>query len=277
VIVLKKMVECNNTANNEQMVVIDEAEGIQQRTKDALLRIQQQAAQTEELGACTLEHLQEQRYQMKRIQMDAATLDIHLSKTKRLQDRCDRWAGNWFGAKRRAASDEAAEQMAAVERARTKGAIGGKRGAMILSSKKKGDKQGPGTVVIPYPFPSTMDSSHSDENDGEIPQLDEESKAGLRRIEKADDAIDCMMDETSEALARLANISAAMQEETKTTNGELGEVTETLGMASSKQAYVNARVKGTLRKGWLSSTTAARVQTPQMKYREVRLGVNKLI
>ena len=60
-----------------------------------------------------------------------------------------------------------------------------------------------------------------------------------------------MLNETSEALARLACISVAMHEETKTKKFKLGEVTESLESASSKQAYSNARVKGALGKIWL--------------------------
>ena len=101
--------------------LLDGAEDIQQKTKDAMLRIQQQTAETESIAEATLEELRQQGEQMDGIHSDLEDVSGKLDETDKLQNRFDRWAGNWLGLKKRAAQNEAAAETAAADAARQKG------------------------------------------------------------------------------------------------------------------------------------------------------------
>ena len=101
--------------------VLGEAEDVQQKTKDAMLRIQQQTAATEDLAEATLEELRAQGETMDNIQRDLDQVNSKLETTDKLQNQFDRWAGNWGGWKKSAAKKEAQEQMAGKEAVKEKG------------------------------------------------------------------------------------------------------------------------------------------------------------
>jgi hypothetical protein len=92
--------------------LIRDAEDTQQKTKDAILRIQQQTEATKELGGATLDELRAQSKQMDDIHMEVHNLNSKLDTTAGLQDRFDRWSGFWFGGKKRAANAEAEAEIA---------------------------------------------------------------------------------------------------------------------------------------------------------------------
>jgi hypothetical protein len=101
-------------AANQKM--IKEADETQDQTLAAVDRIKQQTALTEELGAATLEELRAQGRQMDDINQDITAVNAKLDTASGLQDRFDRWSGNIFGFKKRAAEREADSEIA--ERAR---------------------------------------------------------------------------------------------------------------------------------------------------------------
>jgi hypothetical protein len=96
--------------------VIRDAEETQAKTQEAVIRIQQQTAQTKELGAATLEELRAQGRQMDDINEDVQKVNAKLDTASGLQDRFDAWSGNIFGFKKRAANKEAASEIAAKAR-----------------------------------------------------------------------------------------------------------------------------------------------------------------
>ena len=87
--------------------LLEEAEAIQDKTKDSILRMKQQTAETEEIGKATLEELRRQGEQIDENQAAVDQIDEKLNKASSLQNEFDRWAGNWFGGKKRAAQREA--------------------------------------------------------------------------------------------------------------------------------------------------------------------------
>lgn len=95
---------------NQQL--IREAESKQSATKDAIFRIQRQAAETEQIGSQTLEELRKQGSQMDDINADLEKVSTKLDQSSSLQNTFDKWAGNWFGGKKRDAMKEAAAEIA---------------------------------------------------------------------------------------------------------------------------------------------------------------------
>lgn len=92
--------------------MLNEADQTQDQTLQAVDRIKQQTAMTEELGAATLEELRAQGRQMDDINSDITAVNAKLDTAQGLQDRFDRWNGNIFGFKKRAANKEAASEIA---------------------------------------------------------------------------------------------------------------------------------------------------------------------
>ena len=94
------------------MQMLDETDGIQDKTKDALARIHRQAAESEAVGSMTLEELRRQGQQLDDIDAELNHTDAQLKQSKRLQGKFDWWAGNWLGGKKSAALREAKHEIA---------------------------------------------------------------------------------------------------------------------------------------------------------------------
>ena len=90
---------------------LKEADKIQDKTKEAIWRIQRQAAEAEELGTQTLDELRRQGQQMDDINSELESVSAKLDTSKALQSKFDAWAGNWLGGKRRQAMNEAAAEI----------------------------------------------------------------------------------------------------------------------------------------------------------------------
>jgi hypothetical protein len=97
---------------SENQKVLSDAADVQDKTKQSVLRIQKQAAETESIGAATLEELRRQGNQMDEINTDLDNVSAKLDVSAGLQDKFDRWAGNWFGGKKREAMKDAAAEIA---------------------------------------------------------------------------------------------------------------------------------------------------------------------
>lgn len=92
--------------------VLKEAEEKQNLSKEAIWRIQRQAAETEQIGTATLEELRKQGQQMDEIGNEIDKVSSQLDRSQQLQNRFDLWAGNWLGGKKRAAMKEAQAEIA---------------------------------------------------------------------------------------------------------------------------------------------------------------------
>jgi hypothetical protein len=91
---------------------LKDASDIQDKTKQTIFRIQRNAAETEEIGAQTLEQLRQQGAQMDDINNELDAVSSKLDQSQALQSRFDRWAGNWLGGKKNKALKEAANEIA---------------------------------------------------------------------------------------------------------------------------------------------------------------------
>lgn len=92
--------------------VLRETEDTQQKTKDAVQRIQQQTEATKDLGSATLEELRAQGRQMNDINNDIDDVNAKLDTASSLQDKFDVWSGSFFGFGKRKANKEAAHEIA---------------------------------------------------------------------------------------------------------------------------------------------------------------------
>jgi hypothetical protein len=96
-------------ANRQKLQEIDD---VQDKTKEAIIRMQRQAAEAEETGAMTLDELRKQGQQIDEVSGDLDQISAKLDQSTALQNKFDVWAGNWFGGKKRAAMKEAAADIA---------------------------------------------------------------------------------------------------------------------------------------------------------------------
>mmetsp|Transcript_16185 Transcript_16185/g.16925 ORF Transcript_16185/g.16925 Transcript_16185/m.16925 type:complete len:351 (-) Transcript_16185:297-1349(-) len=341
----------DRSAANQKM--IREAEETQAKTKEAVLRIQQQTAATQELGAATLEELRAQGRQMDDINADIQAVNAKLDTAAGLQDRFDAWSGNIFGFKKRAATKEAESEIAAKVRedmlnvkevfenekydmlsgkwkphgmtlcsnpttkapdlfdpssqvtstgnskwdidftlagidhegwtyagdfaylnkhgagsaeaawnsyarrrkwkysektgnevidgvrARNKERVS-QRQAAAAANQSQTDKIG----YVPRSNISTMKASgltSTNRNNRGKEELDEESKAGLSRINQNDAEIDQGINEISRGLDSLADIANKMKEETQSHNKKLEAMDANMQQATDKQTVINAR------------------------------------
>jgi hypothetical protein len=74
-------------------------------------------------------------------------------------------------------------------------------------------------------------------------ELDEESKAGLKRVQANDRQIDDGINAISSTLDNISGIAGQMKEETVSQNKKLEQIENNIQKASEKQAVVNARQK----------------------------------
>jgi len=92
--------------------MIRKAEEQQAATKETVFRIDRQLAETEEIGSQTLEELRKQGSQMEDITSDLDKVSQKLDQSANLQSTFDKWAGNWWGGKKKDALKEAAAEIA---------------------------------------------------------------------------------------------------------------------------------------------------------------------
>ena len=245
------MAELNTNAD-----AIQAADGIQHKTKTSLHRIQQQTAQTEELGGNALAKMREQRLQANKVQMDAEDLNASLDKTKKMQNSFDRWSGNWrWRRKSQSPTQPDKSVTSAVERKREK-ARGQKQNNDTEKNKaSQANKRGSRTsskVVTDLPDRENILSSSV--TNPEVDNLDDDTKIGLESLMKRDNDIDAMLDETAASLDRLAGLAMTMGEEAQSQSTTMDKLTKTVDNANTKQAKVNSRVSRSLTGRWRSKS-----------------------
>eukprot|EP01039_Chlorochromonas_danica_P000587 gene587-632_t len=89
------------------MKMLQDTVEVQNKTKDAVVRMNRQAVEAEQLGGRTLEELRRQGNQIDEISQQLSSVDRKLDQSKALQSKFDMWAGNWLGGKKRQALKEA--------------------------------------------------------------------------------------------------------------------------------------------------------------------------
>lgn len=329
--------------------LLEEAEGIQDKTKESIMRMKQQTAESEAIGTATLEELRRQGEQIDENQQEVDAIDDKLEKAKGLQNQFDRWAGNWFGIKKGRANKEAKAEIESrnantevsihevfenseynsmsrkwkfkglflttpdgapapdlfdpklqasipdtrwsvdfsiaeidaegwtygydfatlnkgkgersakwntyVRRRKWRFTEAESKNSEALSDIKKrnearttgankaGASQADKIGYVPRSQLKTLTDSGLSRKPGKAENLDDESKAGLAKLNQNDSEIDAGLDEISNSLDTLTNISQAMNEEARTQTNKLEKLANSMEKVSDKQAVVNARLK----------------------------------
>lgn len=214
-------------SNNTQ--VLKEAQRVQSKTRQSLLRIQQQAAETEVLGGETLQELHSQRQQLHNIDKESKKLHAHLDKSKKLQNTMDRWALNWRGTHKRQAKKDAKFQMKLSKISQESSAF--KYPATTHKQAKPLQKKNDILLVT------------DDDTDSPRQPLDHEDQQALDQIENDDAEIDAMLDATSDALDRLDRLALEMKEESQAHYKVIDKHDESITKAHTKQQVLNGRMK----------------------------------
>lgn len=213
---------------------------VQRRTKAALVRIQRQAAQTQDLGEETLTSLQRQRKQAGRIQDDAKRAEYELDKTDRALNKFDRWGGRFFGGRKRASKREA--KAAAKAGVLKVGSGAGVGGAGRAKSRR--------AVPVRPNAPAANAPAPAETNGGNGEGLSNEDRARMKDIRQTDEDIDDMLGAMAGALDDLNELSLRMKEEADAQNRQMDAVAETIDATNRKQAVVNGRVQRSLVGKW---------------------------
>lgn len=331
--------------------LLEETEQVQDKTKESIMRMRQQTAESEAIGTATLEELRRQGEQIDENQNEVDAIDDKLNKAQGLQNQFDRWAGNWLGGKKRAAQKEAkaendtrhamaGSQILEVYEHSKYDSIARKWRLQGLYTTSPDNTQAPDLFdpklqqSIPdtrwsidfsiqnidaegwtygYDFPTLnkgkgertakwnsyvrrrkwrfaeksgaaseaindvkqrnearttgAGKSSQAEKIGYVPRdkqramqesgfsrgaskpenLDAESRAGLAKVQQNDAEIDAGLDEISNSLDTLTNISKAMNEEAREHTAKLDKLSNSMDKVSDKQALVNARLKRQLK------------------------------
>ena len=236
----------NNHNNTNTAQVLDHAQHVQSKTRDALLRIQEHAVESELLGNETLEQLQAQRQQLDAIQSEGGKLNARLRQTSKLQNRMDRWAGHWRGAHKRQAKKEAQwERKCGKENTSVcKDKHGTVASAVVVhgamttrgaSSKKQ--------HMLHNSTAANNKKKEEEEDAQEQEELSEQDRAALCRVEENDEEIDGMLESAGLILDRLDQLAVSIKEETQTHSEQISNVDETLDKAHGKQVVINKRLK----------------------------------
>ena len=248
----------NDDDLNSDAKVIQEASTIQQDTRAAIQRIQQRTTETQELGATTLEELQEQREQLHRIQDEGQRIEGQLKTAEKLQNRLSRWSLNFNrGAARRQAQaitdfekerDMIKQKRREMSNASSITATGGN------STKSSSNNQQPEVVITPHGGRRrTRGRSRKAEN-----ETREDNKGAhkgllygtqqngamdpeLQKLAGEDDEIDRELDKLGDQLDDLFHLATTIGGEANAQSSGLREFTDKMAEVNHQQRVVNNR------------------------------------
>uniref|UniRef100_A0A7S2GWX9 t-SNARE coiled-coil homology domain-containing protein n=1 Tax=Helicotheca tamesis TaxID=374047 RepID=A0A7S2GWX9_9STRA len=224
--------------------VLGEADILQRKTKESVIRLQNQADQMEILADGTIEQLKEQRHQMDRIQLDVDSTDEELVKSKKLLNRFGKWSGHWAGRDKRAAKAEAEASIKRDQkREKVFRRIKGVPSSMKLKRRDSSDLKNGKLKVKSIRKAETPITPTNDIGKEEIDKLDDEEREGLAKIKKNDNEIDQMLDHVSSSLDTLASLSLIMREETQMQTTKLEEVNADVTKTTKDFYEVNSRMR----------------------------------
>ena len=226
---------------------LDATADVQQRTKDAIYRMQQQTEETQELGENTLSTLKNQRKQTENIHKDAKRMEYELRKTDQALNSFDRWTGKFLGRQKRAAKKEvkASVDAGVVKSSATSSSTGvptpvpGSNG--VVRSRK---------VVSRRPKAQDVQTAKPVELNHKNEDLTHEENAKMKNIQQNDAKIDDMLGAMDGVLDNLNDLSMQIREEAGAQNKQMDAVTETIDKSNKKQAVVNSRVQKSLVGRW---------------------------
>eukprot|EP00934_Nitzschia_sp_Nitz4_P006046 Nitzschia sp. Nitz4//scaffold25_size161228//126864//128873//NITZ4_002452-RA/size161228-processed-gene-0.169-mRNA-1//1//CDS//3329544652//6036//frame0 len=250
---------------NDNKLALDEAAETQRKTREALSRIRRQAAETEDLGALTLQDLEDQGQRLDSVADETGKLNDKLNKTKKLQDRFAKWSFQ-FGTNR-AAQKEAREEKKELKKMQESQDAKPQRRSLFGSRKNKeaeavATSQDSGASAA-------QTNSQNESNRSELfgkakgskkekgkgkgkdvaaakavdTAMSEEDQAMLDDINAEDELMDQEIDVLGDQLDGLMAIASAMGGETEKHNKKLSEVSNSMEKMNDKQKVVNKRAR----------------------------------
>jgi hypothetical protein len=217
---------------------LNEAEYAQDQTKDAILRIKAQLANTEDLAVNTLSNLYTQRTQTRQIELEMDRIQSALDQTIKLQNRFDRWNLHWGGRNMRQAKKEAKIQMKGFERQMESIKIIGKVEDEIMTDIE---------TRAATPKLNVVCSPNLEEEFQKLP-LDQEFQQTMARIHHTDKEVDDMLGGIKESIDRLQLMSLQMHVETECSAKVLNKASNRVDKAHGKQLTANGRLNKNLLK-----------------------------
>jgi hypothetical protein len=240
----------NNNDVETNQSLLQEAADTQRRTREALARIQRQAAETEAVGHATLAELEEQDRRIDQISQGTGRLHEKLDKSKRLQDRFAAW-GLQVGTGR------TATKLARKERKDEK--------KLRLLNENESKKAAVNQDWFQGDNPSRSSANEinradlfgadcnrrkkgrggreDDKGKTDIPPLSDEDRLFLNQIEAEDQALESELDGLGKQVNNLLSIVKSMGEEAGKQNRKLDKGTDDIEKANHKQTIVNHRAR----------------------------------
>lgn len=235
---------------SKNQAALNDASNIQRETREALQRIQRQAAETHEVGQTTLAELEEQDVKLDRVQGETGKLHEKLNKTKKLQDRFAAWSlqlGTRRAARKTARKERKEEQdlerLDANETREDSKAVSDmdevqdKRNEADKAHKAKRSelfgRKGKNRKTRP--------NKSKPEEQGE--KLTDEDQAHLDQINMEDDDINAGLDVLGNQMDALLAMAQTMGDESAKQNKKLDKTTDDLYDAKKKQQVANNRAR----------------------------------
>ena len=220
-------------SNKEALMVSADA---QQKTKDALTRIQADLAHSQEQGAMTLEDLYAQRRQLEGIQGEADRLHDKLDETDKLQRKLGTWFGG-MGKKKKKFQRTKPEDLQKENQVQESASNTDKKKWRPFSKKstKQAEKEDPFPELIAKKGllgDNTIEGEHREE---------------LEALARGDEEINAQLDTIGNQLSDLVRMSEQIGAETKTQGRMLNTVDTQLSEAEARQKKAIKKTKKLLR------------------------------
>jgi hypothetical protein len=224
--------------NAAEARALAETAEMQQQTKEALQRIKEQAQDTEDMGAMTLEDLKQQKYATNTILEEADRIDKGLDETKRLQNKLGRWTMN-FG---RGGGEGVSQKRGQSPKRGTSP----KRDESPKRDKPQKRGKSPKRGAAPKPPKASDEPDILQGASG----LKEHYADEFDNLAENDEEIDAMLDDTAAILGRLEVLSSNINNEVQQQSDVLEEVATNVEKVNHKQEVANIRARNFLTGKW---------------------------
>jgi hypothetical protein len=240
--------------NTPNQLALQEAGEIQRRTKGSLQRIQQQLAETDEIGSLTLATLEDQGNHADRILKETRHLNDILNKTSKLQNRFAAWSFS-FGSGRQAWKLARAEQKEEQQLGRIQKTTASPNKIRCQGTSIKNDawfqeKDAPARdeeerkrLELFGAVSGEQDSKSSTGRLPDGPPLNGDENRTLRLIQADDEEIDSELENLGRHVDRLFSLASSMDEEINKQKTNLDHVAHDMEKANEKQCVINHRAR----------------------------------
>jgi hypothetical protein len=227
----------NNDDDDADLQALVAAAELQQKSKDVLVRLQQNLETTQQVGGMTLDDLHAQRLQLENMERQGDRLHEKLDETEYLQSKL----GSWFGGKRKQTNKNKNKNKKVVTNPASSESLPlpkNPRWILGRSSKKQSvashDHEEPTAVRI-----------GSLEKDAVLYKGEHRDK--MKALATGDQEIDAHMDFIGDQLGSLLTMAQEIGTETKLHGQRIGTVDKLISDAQVRQEKVNKKASRLIR------------------------------